>query len=156
VNGECRHPDGSSRVEEKKSVRPSWFRRSHRSLFWMGVFLALQSSCGWFGPHTIHITAEEFRFTPARIEWPSLHPVHLVIRNHGRERHVFHSPKLFGPEATVTWHQPKVALREANAIMLDPGQSIELMVTLAPGLYPFRCWIKGHTGMNGTILVNNP
>jgi uncharacterized cupredoxin-like copper-binding protein len=48
-----------------------------------------------------------------------------------------------------------VALQEVNAIVLEPGQSIELHVGLSPGLYPFRCWIKGHTGMEGTILVKD-
>jgi uncharacterized cupredoxin-like copper-binding protein len=60
---------------------------------------------------------------------------------------------LFGPAAAVIWHQPRVELKEANAIVLEPGQSVELSLSLSSGLYPFRCWIKGHTGMEGTILV---
>ena len=127
-------------------------RRRHTLLWVIGV-LTLQASCGWFGPSTIVITAEEFRFTPTRIEWPPYRPLRLLIRNQGRERHVFHSPELLGPAATVTWHQPMVALQDTNAIVLEPGQSVELFFTLSPGLYPFRCWIKGHTGMEGTIIT---
>ena len=140
---------------EKWSDRQIWLsRRCRRSgKLWVIGLLALQASCGWFEPPTIVIIAEEFRFIPTRIEWSADHPLRLLIRNQGRERHVFHSHELFGPEATVTWHQPMVALQEVNAIVLEPGQSIELHVALSPGLYPFRCWIKGHTGMEGTILV---
>lgn len=141
----------------KWTTRPPWVRGRGRSAFLWGIALfALQSSCGWFESPIVVITAEEFRFTPTRIEWPPDHPLHLLIRNQGRERHVFHSPELFGPEAAVTWHQPMVAVQESNVIVLEPGRWIDLYLTLSPGLYPFRCWIKGHTGMEGTILVKGP
>jgi hypothetical protein len=120
---------------------------------WVVGVLAFQSSCGWFEPPAVVITAEEFRFIPTRIEWAPDSPLRLLIRNQGHERHVFHSPELFGPAAAVIWHQPRVELKEANAIVLEPGQSVELSLSLSSGLYPFRCWIKGHTGMEGTILV---
>ncbi len=125
------------------------------SLLWLIGFLVLQISCEWGGPPTIIVTAEEFRFSPTRIEWVSDQPLRLLIRNQGRERHVFHSQELFGPEANVLWHQPRVALQEANAVVLEPGQSIELSFTASAGLYPYRCWIKGHTGMEGTILIED-
>jgi plastocyanin len=134
-----------------RQIRLSRRRRSGR--LWVLGLLILQSSCGWGEPPAIVITAEEFRFTPTRIEWSAGHPLRLLIRNQGRERHVFHSQELFGPESAVTWHEPMVALQEAHAIVLEPGQSVELHVALPPGLYPFRCWIKGHTGMEGAILV---
>jgi len=124
-------------------------------LLWVIGFLVLQVSCEWGGSPTIMVTAEEFRFSPSRIEWVSDQPLRLLIRNQGRERHVFHSQELFGPEAKVLWHQPRVALQEANAVVLEPGQSIELSFTASAGLYPFRCWIKGHTGMEGTILIED-
>ncbi|MBA3613179.1 MAG: hypothetical protein H0W49_09765 [Nitrospirales bacterium] len=124
-------------------------------LLWVIGFLVLQISCEWGGPPTIIVTAEEFRFSPTRIEWVSDQPLRLLIRNQGRERHVFHSQELFGPEANVLWHQPRVALQEANAVVLEPGQSIELSFTASAGLYPYRCWIKGHTGMEGTILIKD-
>jgi uncharacterized cupredoxin-like copper-binding protein len=123
-----------------------------RALLWAIILFSLHQACGGV-PSTVVITAEEFRFSPARIEWPPDRPLRLLIRNQGRERHVFHSPELFGAEAAVTWHQPMVSLHEAHTIVLEPGQSIELHFTLSPGLYSFRCWIKGHTGMEGTIMV---
>ena len=126
-----------------------------RALLWAIGSLSLHSACGWI-PSPIVIAAEEFRFSPARIEWTSDRPLRLLIRNQGRERHVFHSRELFGAEAAVTWHQPMVTLQEAHTIVLEPGQSIELHFTLTPGLYPFRCWIKGHTGMEGAIIVEGP
>lgn len=144
----------AQQINAQEVVGKALLVQGYRSgLLWLIGLFALQSSCEWFGPPTIVITAEEFRFTPTRIEWEPYHPFRLLIRNQGRERHVFHSPELFGPEAAVTWHGPMVALQEANAIVLDPGQSIELYFALSPGLYPFRCWIKGHGGMEGTILV---
>ncbi|MEO8324488.1 MAG: cupredoxin domain-containing protein, partial [Nitrospirota bacterium] len=127
-------PDLQRRV--RGNVRPSL-------LLWVIGFLVLQVSCESGGPPTIIVTAEEFRFSPTRIEWVSDQPLRLLIRNQGRERHVFHSQELFGPEAKVLWHQPRVALQEANAVVLEPGQSIELSFTASAGLYPFRCWIKG-------------
>ena len=133
-----------------------WFRwHACPNLLWVIGFLALQGSCEWGGSSTIILTAEEFRFHPTRIEWVSDQPLRLLIRNQGRERHVFHSQELFGPESGVLWHQPKVALQEANAVVLEPGQSIELSFTPSAGFYSFRCWIKGHTGMEGTILVKD-
>ncbi len=133
-----------------------WFCGNARpSLLWVIGFLALQGSCEWSGSSTIIVTAEEFRFSPARIEWATNQPLRLLIRNQGYERHVFHSQELFGPKADILWHQPKVVLQEANAIVLEPGQSIELFFTASAGLYPFRCWIKGHTGMEGTILIKD-
>lgn len=153
--GEGAHPVGLMKIGTV-FWGSSRFRERHRGhCLWILVVLALQTSCEWFGPPTFHITAEEFRFTPSNIEWPPFHPVRLLIRNQGREPHVFHSPLLFGPEATVTWHQPKMAVGDTNAILLKPGQSVELTLALAPGMYPFRCWIKGHTGMEGTISVKD-
>ena len=140
----------------KWTDRQLWFRRRCRpSLLWgIGLFV-LQLSCGEFEPSSVVITAEEFRFTPTLIEWPPSQPLRLLIRNEGRERHVFHSPELLGSEAAIIWHQPKATLHEAHAVVLEPGQSIELYISLSPGLYPFRCWIKGHVGMEGTILVKD-
>lgn len=134
--------------------------RSRRALWVIIGAIALHSSCEWAAPPSIVITAEEFRFIPARIERTAGRPLRLLIRNQGHERHVFHSPALLGPEAGVQWHQPvaesMAVLQENNAIVLEPGQSMVGYVTLSPGLYPFRCWIKGHTGMEGVILVTDP
>lgn len=133
--------------------RICWIARP--SLLWVIGLLFLQGSCEWGGPSTIIVTAEEFRFSPTRIEGVSSQPLRLLIRNQGRERHVFHSQELFGPEADVLWHQPRVVLQEVNAVVLEPGQSMEMSFTAPAGLYPFRCWIKGHTGMEGTILIRD-
>ncbi len=123
-----------------------------RRLLWILAALSLLHACGG-DASTVVITAEEFRFSPARVEWTFDRSLHLIIRNQGRERHVFQSPGLFGAEGHVIWHQPKVTPQEAHSIVLDPGKSIELHFTLSPGLYPFRCWVKGHTGMEGVIMV---
>ena len=43
---------------------------------------------------TVTITAEEFRFSPKRLELPAHQIVRLILRNQGHERHVFQSPIL--------------------------------------------------------------
>jgi uncharacterized cupredoxin-like copper-binding protein len=127
---------------------------SWKSLLLLISLFAVQGSCGEGGGGTITITAEEFRFTPKRIQWTAGRPLRLLLRNQGRERHVFHSPELFEKGKSLEWVGGMVAVQQNNAVMLEPGQSIELKVELLPGLYPFRCWIKGHAGMEGVIVVN--
>lgn len=112
------------------------------------------AACGESGVGVVTITAEEFRFTPQQIQWSVGLPLKLFIRNQGRERHVFHSPELFEKGRALEWNAEREVVKQNHTIILEPGQSFELIVELVPGLYPFRCWIKGHSGMEGVILVN--
>ncbi|HEY7130317.1 MAG TPA: cupredoxin domain-containing protein [Nitrospira sp.] len=43
---------------------------------------------------TIHVRAEDFRFTPAEVRVSAERPIRLRIFNGGRERHEFKSPLL--------------------------------------------------------------
>lgn len=45
---------------------------------------------------------------------------------------------------------------EQKSVLLNPGQSTTLRVTLAPGPYTYRCTVPGHEvlGMKGTFTVN--
>ena len=110
-------------------------------------------SCDLLGDKTIVISAEEFRFTPNRIEWPSLQAVHVILRNQGRERHIFQSPQLFSKGSLQKIPGSEMKFSGKNALVLEPGVSLEFIVQLPAGIYPFRCWIKGHSGMEGTIHV---
>jgi uncharacterized cupredoxin-like copper-binding protein len=140
--------------------------QGYRARFWCPLakgkrlailFLGLSlGACEWTGESTLTVTAEEFRFTPQHVTAPAHVPMTLVIRNQGRERHVFQSPELFlkGTFGNRPGHPD--GRQQADTLVLDPGQSVEVMVELPPGLYPFRCWIKGHSGMEGMIMVHPP
>ena len=141
---------------ERESLRGRNRRDGFRgNLFGVMISLLLAlGACGESGGGVVTITAEEFRFTPQQIQWSVGLPLKLLIRNQGRERHVFHSPELFEKGRTLEWKAEREVVKQNHAIILEPGQSIELIVELVPGLYPFRCWIKGHKGMEGVILVD--
>ncbi|MDR4494915.1 MAG: cupredoxin domain-containing protein [Nitrospirales bacterium] len=119
------------------------------------VVVAGHGSCEWGGSESVTITAEEFRFTPARIQVRPDHPFTLIIRNQGRERHVFQSPRLFGENPSYAKSAHSKRVQPGGAIILEAGESIEMRLALGSGLYPFRCWIKGHSGMEGAIVVSD-
>ena len=120
-----------------------------------GLFLICLLACDNLGGNTVVISAREFRFDPSFIEWPSMGSVHVVLRNEGRERHVFQSPSLFAQGKFDDSHDHVLSMKKARAVILEPGKTVEFSLQLPPGLYPFRCWIKGHTGMEGTIRVSS-
>lgn len=99
------------------------------------------------------ITAEEFRFTPTIVKLPAHQTLRLIIRNQGRERHVFQSPILSGPNVRFYGNGLATPGKSADGIPIPPGGRIEFSLELAEGLYPFRCRIKGHKGMAGTLVV---
>lgn len=120
------------------------------------VFLAVvasQESCEWSGSESVTVTAEEFRFTPKEIQVRPDHPFTLIIRNQGREQHVFQSPLLFEEYAQDVRFASFGKIRQGKGLILEPGKSIEMELTLPSGVYPFRCWLKGHSGMEGVIVV---
>ena len=123
--------------------------------FWIvGLFLIFSLSCDDLANHSVVISAREFRFDPNFIEWPSMGPVHVVLKNDGRDRHVFQSPSLFREGTFDGSHDHILSMKKEKAVFLEPGKTVEFSVQLPPGIYPFRCWIKGHTGMEGTIRVS--
>ena len=104
---------------------------------------------------TINITAEEFRFSPNTFDLPPDQLVRIIVRNQGREQHVFQSPIL--AQKTVGVLEPSSDGRKpkGEAIPIDPGEQVELFLKLSPGLYRFWCRIRGHAGMEGTLIVHN-
>ena len=101
----------------------------------------------------VTITAEEFRFTPNQLKLPARQKVRLIVRNQGREGHVFQSSILALKNVRVDG-KSLGRLEEGNdRIQINPGERIELQLVLPEGLYPFRCRIKGHKGMEGTLVV---
>lgn len=112
-------------------------------------------SCDWVSSETVTITAEDFRFTPAQIQVRSDRPVTLIIRNQGRERHAFQSPQLFGENTANVKLASSGRVQAGGTIIVESGESIEMQIVLVSGWYPFRCRIKGHSGMEGVIMVTD-
>ena len=101
---------------------------------------------------TVHITAEEFRFSPNSVEVPAHQLVRLIVRNQGRERHVFQSQIL--TQKIVRFENPSRGQGfDGDAISLAPGEQIEFMMEIPPGVYRFQCRLRGHAGMQGTFIV---
>lgn len=95
----------------------------------------------------VRIAAQDFRFSPATIRLHADAPARLTIVNEGREPHEFASPLLT---------DARVRLLEApENFRLLPGHSITIVLQARPGTYPFRCRVRGHPGMEGTVIVEN-
>ena len=105
------------------------------------------------GFYSATITAEEFRFAPNLVKFPAGKKVRLVIRNQGRERHVFQSPILSLKNVRVDGDSPGSGGKGGVGIQLQPGERKELWLVLPEGYFPFRCRIKGHKGMEGALVV---
>ena len=104
----------------------------------------------------VTIVVDDFRFLPARVDLRAGQPMHLVVRNQGRETHQFQSTLVAQHRVEVVSDSGEQAGSLEQGVPLAPGQRLELVLTLPPGVYHFRCPIKGHRGMQGTIVVHAP
>jgi uncharacterized cupredoxin-like copper-binding protein len=95
------------------------------------------------------ITIEDFRFTPTRLHVIADRPLRLVVRNQGREMHQFQSRVLFASRVRVKGN----SVGGQQGVAIPSGKSVELILTLPVGMYDFQCPIRGHRGMNGTIVA---
>ena len=101
----------------------------------------------------VTIVVDDFRFSPARVDVRAGQSVHLVVRNQGRETHRFQSPLFAHPRVEVVAEASRQINSLEHGVPLASGQRLELVMTLPPGVYHFRCPIKGHHGMRGMIVV---
>ena len=104
---------------------------------------------------TVNITAEEFRFSPKTVDLPPDQLVRIIVRNQGREQHVFESPVLAQKTVRVLENSSDGRRPRGEAIPIKPGERVELFMKLSPGLYRFWCRRRGHAGMEGTLMVHN-
>ena len=102
----------------------------------------------------VKIVVDDFRFSPTRVDVRAGQSVHLVVRNQGRETHRFHSTLFAHPRVEVVSDTGRSAASLEQGVPLAPGQRLELVLTVPPGVYHFRCPIKGHRGMQGMIVVS--
>ncbi|MDE0146141.1 MAG: cupredoxin domain-containing protein [Nitrospira sp.] len=102
----------------------------------------------------VTIVIDDFRFSPARFDVQAGQPMHLVVRNQGRETHRFQTTFSAQHRVRVVSESGPQAGSLEQGMSLAPGQRLELDLTLPPGVYHFRCPIKGHRGMQGMIVVS--
>lgn len=132
---------------QKRKILPS-----NKVFFLLCFFLV--GGCG--GDYQeVSVYAEEFRFTPRHIKVSALGPIRLVVTNLGRERHMFTSSLLSIPDLTVSYEtERKAGFKDTQEIPIDPGKSLIVVLKAPPlGSYGFKCLIRGHRGMEGTLTV---
>ena len=95
---------------------------------------------------TLRITAQDFQFTPAEVHLTSAKPTHLTIVNEGREPHIF--------ESVVLVHRLGNPGEITTSVRIAPNERTDMIIQPIPGTYIFHCKIRGHAGMNGTIIVD--
>ncbi len=74
-------------------------------------------------------------------------PVRLTILNEGREPHEFASPLLTDSRVRL--------LSVPESFRVPPGRSITVLFQAPPGTYPFKCRVRGHAVMEGTVIVES-
>ena len=117
------------------------------AIAWTGIVALLvlgAMSCD-SSEQTVHIVAEDFRFTPAMVHVSAERPIRLKIANEGREPHEFKSLLLA--------HQTGFTSAPPSSLPVLPNQRTETIIRTFPGVYLFYCAIRGHAGMRGTIIV---
>ena len=117
------------------------------------TFLLLSLGACSSGYQEVKIVVDDFRFSPVRIDLQAGQSVHLVVRNQGRELHRFQSTLLSLPRVTVVSYDGRQPDPFEHGFSLAPGQRLELFLVIPPGVYHFRCPVKGHRGMKGMIVV---
>ena len=103
------------------------------------------------GTQAVSLTTEDFRFVPDLVRVNGSSPLALSVYNAGREIHEFDSPVLLYAAKTPS---PEPTTRSAGSGMLiQPGESLHIIVAPPPGIYLYMCRRKGHADMTGTMIV---
>lgn len=102
----------------------------------------------------VRIAAQDFRFIPSEIRLHAADPIRLVIVNEGREPHDFTSPLLFDPRVRNLPDAGPGQPQQSGRFRILPGRSVTVTFQAPPGTYLFRCQIRGHAGMIGTLIVD--
>ncbi|GJL64701.1 MAG: hypothetical protein NPIRA04_33550 [Nitrospirales bacterium] len=134
-------------------------RKSKRLVGIILIVLVSASSIGiWIflidSTPTVRIFSEEFRFVPEKIALTEFQDVRFVINNQGREPHTFYGSFFSDPTVHIIWESADRPRQYGKAIYLSPGKSVSLLARFSAGIYPFRCVIRGHRGMEGIVVVH--
>lgn len=103
---------------------------------------------------TFEVKADEYSFTPNRIEVKARHPLELVVINEGHEPHQFRS-SLFKNQMTEVQIGENV-VRGLGIEIVDIAAGVTVKIKLLsppPGQFDFQCRIPSHHGMDGMILI---
>lgn len=119
------------------------------------TFLFYASIAGCDGEtQSIHIVAQDFRFTPDMIHLASNRPIELTLFNEGRESHEFQSPLLSDRSVVIESVSLNGERTTAEPLRIAPGKRLSLRFQAPPGTYLFSCKVRGHSGMTGTLIVD--
>lgn len=110
----------------------------------LGAVLVLRMTACDSSEQKVRIVAQDFLFTPAEVHVSAERPIRLRIVNEGREPHEFKS--------TLLAHQNDMR-GSTSSLPVPPHHTTETVIRTIPGVYIFYCAIRGHAGMNGTIIV---
>jgi len=103
---------------------------------------------------TIEIKAEEYTFTPHRIQAKTNRPLELVIENQGHEPHQFRSALLKDRMIEVEIDENVVRGRNIEVVDIAAGNTARIKLLSPPaGQFDFQCRIPSHHGMDGIILI---
>ena len=102
---------------------------------------------------SVHIVAQDFRFTPDTIHLARSQLIHLTLFNEGRETHEFESPLLSDPSVVIESVTLAGEARVPDHLRIAPGQRLEVLFRAPSGTYLFYCKVRGHSGMTGTFIV---
>ncbi len=107
---------------------------------------AVLTACGQ-DEQTVRVAAQDFKFSPATIRVHAGAPARLTIVNEGREAHEFAGPLLTDSRVRV--------LEAPENFRLPPGHSITILLQAQAGTYLFWCRVRGHAGMEGTVIAES-
>jgi uncharacterized cupredoxin-like copper-binding protein len=126
-----------------------------RRLGWLAGMAILVNACDP-GVQAIRIAAQDFRFDQMEVRAIAGRPLRLTIVNEGREPHEFASPLLSDPRVRLSADPSLDAVPRQSGIRIPPGRSLELTLWVPPGVYLFHCRVRGHKGMTGILIVEEP
>ncbi len=122
---------------------------------WLAGMAILVNACDP-DVQTVRIAAQDFRFDPVEVRAIAGRPLRLTIVNEGREPHEFAGPLLVDPRVRLIADPSSDAVLRQDGIRILPGRSLQLTLWMPPGTYLFHCQVRGHKGMTGTLLVDEP
>jgi uncharacterized cupredoxin-like copper-binding protein len=103
---------------------------------------------------SVEIKADEYSFTPNRIQVKADRPLELVVVNEGHEPHQFRS-SLFKDQTVEVWTGETIVRGKGIEIIdIAAGATVRIkLLSPPPGQFDFQCRIPSHHGMDGIIRI---
>ncbi|MBI3810586.1 MAG: cupredoxin domain-containing protein [Nitrospirae bacterium] len=103
---------------------------------------------------TFEIKADEYSFTPNRIQAKADRPLELVVINEGHEPHQFRSSLFKNQMIEVQIGENVVRGRGIEVVDIAAGATARIrLLSPPPGQFDFQCRIPSHHGMDGMLLI---